>query len=190
MKPWILCLGLTLVTIPGQTLRDQVRRGAVEIAIHNEYAPARDLGELAREAHLIVRGRVISGRSQVVNEKVVTDFRVHVLDSIRSPGDAKADGTVITVRQPGGTVTVDGKTVTAADAQFPALLASEEYVFFLTKRSSDVYAAARGAQSVFRVANGAVTQLPSAFGSWRGPDGKDVAVEEFRQMILREPSGR
>ena len=191
MKPWMhFCLGLSLVTAPGQTLRDQVRLGAVEIAIHNEYAPARDLGELVREAHLIVRGLVISGQPQAVNEKVVTDFSVRVLEPFRDRDTAIAAGTVITVRQPGGTVTVDGKTVTAADDQFPALLASQEYVLFLSRLSPDVYAAARGAQSAFRVTAGAVTQLPSAFGTWRGPDGRDVAIEEFRQLILRERSGR
>jgi hypothetical protein len=189
MTAWIhFCLALTLVAAPGQTLRDQVRLGATEIAIHNEYAPARNLGELIQESELIVRGLVISARSQALNEKIVTDFRVQVLDSIRARGNATVEGAVITVRQPGGTVLVDGKTITAVDNQFPALLESDEYVFFLSKVSSDVYAAARGAQSVFQVTHAGVKQLPSAFGTWRGPNGKNVTVQEFAELIRRVPA--
>jgi hypothetical protein len=174
---------MILFVVPGQlTLREQARRGVVEIKLHNEYSPAENLGELIRESDVVVRGVVISGETRVIGETdIVTDFAVQVLESLRAR--SKIQGTTVTVRQPGGAVVIDGRTIRAVDDEFPPLLPSEEYVLFLSRLPSGMYAATRGAQSVFQVTNGGVSQLPGAFSVWRDHNSRPVPIQSFRELI-------
>ena len=183
---WImnsLFLGISLVAALQVSVRDAVRAGATHRGIHREYSPTESIVDLIDESNVIIRGVVTAAQPRVVDDQdVVTDLSVQVLDVYRAAAKGKPDlGNTITLRQPGGTVMIDGKPFTAADPQFPLLAVGDEYFLFLAPQQTGEYAAARGAQSVFHLSGGKVSQLRSAFSEWN--DRAPMAVQRFVDMM-------
>jgi hypothetical protein len=111
--------GPPLVGVPGDP---------VSISFHDF------LRDLACGADAVVIGRVKNKSSQLTEAKdfVFTDYEVTV-DEVLKDNTANhiAPKTDITITRPGGKIQLDGKTVQAIDASFPALKIGKRYLFFL-----------------------------------------------------------
>ena len=71
---------------------------------------------------MIAHGIVRSRQSHLIEGKdIATDFAFRIIEWLPVPGGAIAGDTSVTVRQPGGTVVVDGRAIRAIDNEFPML---------------------------------------------------------------------
>jgi hypothetical protein len=129
---------------PLDSLKDLARRsgGTVTSKVDGE-SPSMSLRELAQTAELIIRGRLKTMTTRLSDDEstVFRDFTVTPLAIIKPPPEllrANRPGPLqtLTLRQLGGTIFVDGLTLTTMtnfeDRETP-MAAGQEYVFFLSR---------------------------------------------------------
>ncbi len=176
------------VVAPGQSLPDQVRRfGTIEQVIQRGFQPA-EFADIASRAQLIVEGVVTRTQSAFTpdQEEVYTDAtlkltRVWKQDS-RAP---EAAGGTIAVRQPGGVVPTEGRSVICYEADYPVLTVGEEYVLFLHRDPrSGVYVTEHGSQGAFRITAADVEQVSRLVGTWSSRNRK-MFLPDFRQLLAQ-----
>lgn len=176
-----LSLALTPAALDQQTLPELVRQhGDISKQIINDWSPA-DLPEIATSADVIARVVILDAESQLTSDQrsIETIYKAQVLSAVKSSLANISDGSAITFRKDGGTVSIEGRQITARDADFPPLNVGDEYVVFLwhdpKTRLLHVH---YGAQGVFLISKGYVEQLSRAFGKWNQERGH-VALAEF-----------
>jgi hypothetical protein len=163
-----------------QTLREQVRKqGNVDVVELLEYAPT-TLPELATRAESIIEGRIgacLSSRLTADERSVHTDCTVQVVRVFKG-----AAVQTMTLRRPGGVISLEGRTVHVASNGSPDLNANETYIVFLQYDSaSRTYSILFGPQGTLRVENDTVVQEPDS-----GPDEQVAAmsIDELRKAVL------
>ena len=165
----------------GQDLREQVRKHRnVEILILKEYSPV-DLPTLVAKAGIISRVLVTQAKSSLIGDQISTDYTVQVLSA--SKGQADLEGRAITVRRPGGNVSIEGGTAKARDPDFPPFEPGEEYVLFLNLEAEGHFTVPFGAQGAFRVDQGKVTQVSRDTGTWN----RDRVGSDYFSSWKRSP---
>ena len=162
-----------------QTLRERVRKqGNVDVVELLEYAPT-TLPELATRAESIIEGRIGACLSSLTADErsVHTDCTVQVVRVFKG-----AAVQTMTLRRPGGVISLEGRTVHVASNGSPDLNANETYIVFLQYDSaSRTYSILFGPQGTLRVENDTVVQEPDS-----GPDEQVAAmnIDEFRKTVL------
>ena len=162
-----------------QTLRERVRKqGNVDVVELLEYAPT-TLPELATRADSIIEGPIGACLSSLTADErsVHTDCTVQVVRVFKG-----AAVQTMTLRRPGGVISLEGRTVQVASNGSSDLNANETYIVFLQYDStSRTYSILFGPQGTLRVENDTVVQEPDS-----GPDEQVAAmnIDEFRKTVL------
>jgi hypothetical protein len=169
------------------------RGGMTEVVLIRDYPPV-GLADLVADATLIAQVVIIGARSYEENRgpgqgEIMTAFRADVQDIYLQRGKPLLPGAIITIRQDGGTLIVDGKPLTAADSQFPAFTVGEEYVLFLRPdRAGDGFIVWYGGQGAFRVDADRVARRVTHYPG-DTPDERpilDRPIDAFRQLVVDE----
>jgi hypothetical protein len=195
---WALVIGLatlgtSIVARGSQDIREPVKKlGSVDQLLIRKYSPV-DLRTLVANAEVVVRGVIAQTKSFLLANEVSTDCAVTVLSRIH--GQAQVDSTTITIRRPGGTLSLEGGTVFAYEPDFPMFEVGEEYVLFLKRSPDGYYVLPHGAQGAFRVESGNVSQVSRDTGIWnqeRGVIGllqfsNEIAVAAKSETIVKTP---
>jgi len=181
---------LGVVTVLGQeTVRETIKRhkGPLELIVTRQFSPV-DLKELAKDVDLIAAVIVRDdGRSHLSGDgqTIETDHTALVVDQFFSRHPLQPSAS-ITVSKPGGTLSIDGHTVTSYERDFPPFHSGEEYVLFLRRDdTAGHYLVAYGAQGAFRSALGNVEQV-SRIGTWNAERGLVPAIsftQELRDIL-------
>lgn len=170
-----------------QDLRDQVRKhGAVEVLLVKEYPPV-DLPTLVRDAELIARVLIVGSDASLAGDRISTEYRAQVLGVVK--GAHEIEGRVITVKRPGGKLSLEGGTATARDPDFPAFELGEEFVLFLKRTTEARFEVPFGAQGAFKVDQGKVVQVSRDVGTWnreRGPVPLPEMLKEIASATKKE----
>jgi hypothetical protein len=165
-----------------QNLREEARRGPVEVTIHNSYDPV-GLGQLVSDSDTIVVGEIRSARALLVanDRDLVTDSDVtvdRVLKRTAGPGLVKGD--TLVVRRDGGVTELEGNRVIAIEEDFPELRVGEKYLLFLKSAPTGVfYRIAHGPEGAFAISGNSVRQVSEAFGSWNRDRGTSTSLTSF-----------
>jgi len=182
---WIGAFITCVAAAAQETLRETLRKqqGEVVVQLRSEYPPV-TLSELARNCDLIARVLVVdNGRSRFTDDEqsIYSLFTIQILDAFVSKRVLRPGENVV-VAKAGGTVLIDGRSIRAEEANFPAFETGEEYVLFLTlDAAAGTYRVAYGPQGAFRNDGGAVEQV---WGTWNSERGR-VSVSTFVQELDR-----
>lgn len=129
-------------------------QGWVRKVIRPVYRDYHGIRERWAVSDLVVLGRVVdqAARLSPNGRSVWTDYSIEVLTVYREAGGAPASGRTVTARVQGGTLIVQGRTISVVNAFFPALPWVREHIFFLSRTSDDpeIYTFLGGGQGVFR----------------------------------------
>lgn len=174
-----ILFSLVLVVSGSQeTLRDAVRKnGSTGALVLIEYAPL-ELSDLAKGAHLIIRGRIVGEKPRLSKDEqsVVTDVTVQVLDVFRAGKAVLVPGSNLIVVKPGGTIILEGHEASTSEPDFPPFQLGEEYFLFLADRVGGLQVNG-GGQGAFRVEGAEVRQASTAHAAWQEKNGRvDVAA--------------
>ncbi|MGH9312810.1 MAG: hypothetical protein ACRD1S_06390 [Vicinamibacterales bacterium] len=137
---------------------------------------------LLSESDLVIRG-VVRGRNDRLSSDgraVLTDYAIEVVEAIHPQNGWLRVQDVITVRRPGGTVDISGRTFVARENEFPAFNLSDEYFLFLRQSEPEVHDIVGGAQGAYRVSHGSVQMFTG-----RAAD-PEVPVTEFTRGVRAE----
>lgn len=167
--------------IAGQSLTDKVRKyGDVDQLVMREFSPV-DVATLVKSAPVIARGVVMGEASSfIADDKIWTTYQIQLL-SVRK-GRSDLEGQVVTVRRPGGQVTIEGHTVKAWEPDFPSFRGGQEYVLFLQSGADGNFQVVYGAQGAFAVEAAHVRQVSTKFGTWNKERGS-VGLAEFLSEV-------
>ena len=142
--------------------------------------------EMAAEADVIVRGRVLGSRAFARNgvaPRVLTEHRLQIIEAIHGwiPSDARQKHDEMVLLQHAGEVETENGLMRIAD-EIP-LSPGSEYVLFLTWNPAyEGYEISRGPYGIFRVEHGSVHPA-SDFRTVKSAKGKGVGqfTDELRR---------
>jgi hypothetical protein len=177
----------SLALVAQATLPERVKRstGDTGLLITRQISSA-DLPSLAKAAELIVRVVVNSESSRLSENqlRIETDYAVSVLAVYR--GSQSAGGGSIVVTKPGGTLMIEGKTITASEANFPPFRVGQELLLFLSRhRDGNRYDVVYGSQGAFSWADGFVEQVYGELKEGRGRIAEASFESELRAVLPR-----
>ncbi len=191
MNAQLLCV-LALVTLTGgqETIREQVKRATngLNILINREFSPGISLSELAANSDLIARVAVRSFTSHLSEDEhsVASEIEADVIEAFFS-NEPTIPGQAVTLTRLGGTIAVDGVTVTVFEPDFPPFSVGDEYILFLVKDpSTGHYLVQYGAQGAFKVSEGVVDQVAAGTS---GLNRGRVPASQFLQELATSIRG-
>jgi hypothetical protein len=186
----LIAISSLVVVVRGdqETLRDLARQQkGVELIVTRGFGPA-ELHEILKESDLIARIVVMdSGRSLLARDErsIDSEYTVQVVEQLFGR-PARNAGEHLIVTKPGGTVVLEGYTVTSRELDFPSFYQGDEYVLFLKRDdTTGRYAVAYGAQGAFQNIAARVEQV-SAIGLWkqrRGAVEMPLFLDEIRSVV-------
>ena len=130
---------------------------------------------------------ITGAKSFILGDRISTDYTGQVLTLAK--GDQSLQGKTITIRRPGGAVSLEGGTATARDPDFSPFDVGEEYVLFLNYDGDDRFIVPFGAQGAFTVDQGKVTQVSRDTGTWNRDRGEVPLVQFLGEVgaIQKQP---
>jgi hypothetical protein len=167
-----------------QTLPDRMRAasGDFEILTSRQFPPA-ELADLVGKADLIGRMLVAGRESRLTADEtaIETDYAIQILDIYFT--NRPIGGQTIKLTRPDGIFTLDGRSVTNYEPDFPAFEVGHEYVLFL-KFNPDLekYVIPFGSQGAFRNVDGFVDQVSRFNGKLKAERGK-VLLSQFEAEV-------
>jgi len=187
--PLLAVLSVPQIAAAQQTMREQVlTMGVSEEIVVAEY-PALSLNALTAAAGAVVHVAVRSQDTFLSSDglSILTDYRVTVLNAVKpSTGSPIDAGDVITIRRPGGVLSIEGRKVVSNENDFPPFAGGAEYVLFLKTDAGQPFEMLAGPQSAFRVRDGAATAMGP---STRAPSvvQMPILLHEIRGQVARGP---
>jgi hypothetical protein len=127
----MMCLAAGLLA--QETIPDRVQRSNRDF--NNQVLPnwiPLDVRTATRQADLVIRGRVLGGKSVLSRDqkRVETEYKVEVEEVLKPAVSPNQKGT-LNVSREGGELLVDKHRVTEEVSHFPFCVVGHEYVFFL-----------------------------------------------------------
>lgn len=121
------------------------------------------LGTNACAADVIMVGAVRSMSASLTEDEhfVFSEYQMHIEVILKSGPMALETGGQMTVVRPGGTVLIDGKSVSAIDTAYEPLLPGQKYLLFLKLIPKTGAYAALNSQTSFRIRGDKATELTS-----------------------------
>lgn len=106
------------------------------------------------------------------NREVVTHCSALVLEVVRSRETEQLTASpVITIAKRGGTIAVDGRSVSFTDTEFPPLELGSEYVLLLKRGADGTYSTVYGGQGAFRIESNRADQVSKHHAAWEMEQG-------------------
>jgi len=174
---FLVCAGVSLAA-QQPSLKEMARaQGGTAGQVVDAHSPVMELPALIADSVLVVHARVVNQRTTlnrdetiVMTEYTLEPFRIPLARSTESsarPGQVK-----IIVRRPGGTLSVDGLTLTTDVNDYPeeaALKTGEDALFFLSRDQDEgFYRPLGGPFGILRIKGGQTKPLTPSVARRRG----------------------
>jgi hypothetical protein len=105
-----------------------------------------------------------------------------VLELVHEKGLKVEPGSTLVVTRPGGTITLEGRTVRSTEPDFPPFELGDEYILFLERLRDGSLGVYYGAQGAFKVSAETVEQVSRFNADWKQKHGV-VGLSAFRREL-------
>ena len=192
MIPWVRTGSVVLVSVGVLTIGDvhaQRSDGKTRRIYLDQVIPdaPRTLGGRLRQVDAAIRCRIEHSDVRVVHNEVppgidpsvgvepATEHVVTVLEVFKAHPQVPAVGLTTTIRQPVGTVVVDGITIIKTDGTVRVFQSGDEYVLFVRWNAAEDAFEVQNAGDVFQLTGGGVAASPWPYAR----DVQGIPIAEF-----------